>query len=164
MPAPHITRVVVRSNTALTSVISSFGDGVETLHLPYSTDGPSQTTARTPSKRRQLFTPSPRFNSRRLTMHKSTFQSIAVLLLMLTAASGFCHAQAISIRVPPVRRPASAPAPATVVPAIVPVLVPAPAPDAAPPVLTCAAEASGVLGAPFAGPAMIASAGTPPYA
>jgi hypothetical protein len=95
-------------------------------------------------------------------MHKSTLQSVAVFFLLLTAAAGFCHAQ--SIKVPAVRRAVPAPAPAPVAPAVSPAAVPAALPAAGLPVLTCAAGASGVLGAPFVGPAMTASVGTPPYA
>lgn len=90
-------------------------------------------------------------------MHKSTFQSLAVLLLLLTAA-GFSHAQ--SIKVPAVRTAAPVHAPA---PAPAPAVAPAPAPAPGAPVLACAAAASGVMGAPFAGPAMSATGGTPPY-
>jgi hypothetical protein len=91
-------------------------------------------------------------------MHKSTFQPVAVLLMLLTAAAGFCHAQ--SIKVPRVRTaaPVHSPTPAPK-PAVVPAAVPAPGA----PVLACAAAASGVIGSPFAGPAMTATGGTPPY-
>ena len=98
-------------------------------------------------------------------MYKSTFQSVAVLLLVLTAATGFSHAQ--SIKVPAVRRAALVTAPATVAPPV-PVTVPAAhvAPAAAPasPVLACTGVASGVMGSPFTGLTITATGGTLPTA